>query len=86
MMVLAMDVIRDGASDGHKACARCNGDKPPFGEEHPKNIGETDAAFAADHPCRFVEAEDSVETMAVNQVAASIETRIAVTATEAKGK
>ena len=42
-----------------------------------------DAALAADHARRFIEAQNAVEAAAVDQIAARIETGVAVTAAEA---
>ena len=50
------------------------------------NVGKADAAFAAQHAGRFVETEDAVEAAAVDQFAAGVEARVAVTASEAIGK
>src|SRR5271165_3060176 len=86
MMVLPVDVIGNGSADGNKARPGRDGKEPSFRQEYVENIGEADATFAAQHACRFVETEDAVEPATVDEFAAGVETRIAVTAAEAKGE
>jgi hypothetical protein len=85
-MVLTVDVVCDGAAHSYEAGAWSDGEKPPFREEYVENIGESDATLAANHPRRLVESENAVEAMTVDKVATSVETRIAVTASQAKWK
>ena len=86
MMVLAMDVVRDCTAQGNKACAWCDWEKPPLGEEYSDNVGKGQTTLAAHHASRFVETQNAIEPMTLYEVAAGIETRIAVTATYTKGK
>src|SRR4029077_18735955 len=45
-----------------------------------------DSAFATQHASRFVESQHAVETAAIDQLAAGIETRAPITAAKAIGK
>ena len=86
VMVLAVDVVGNGSADGNEARAGRDGKEPSLRKEYVENIGEADAAFAAEYARRFVETENAVETATVDQFAAGVETRIAVTAAEAMGE
>ena|SRR5579864_7206386 len=86
MMVLAVHIVCDGAANGDEAGARSDGRKPAFGEEYLDQVGEADAALAANDPRGFVEGEDTVETAAFDELAAAVEAGVAITAAVAKGK
>ena len=86
VMVLTVDVVGDGSADGDEAGAGRDGKKPSFRKKYVDDVGEADAAFAAQHASRFVETEDAVQSAAVDQFAAGVETRVAVAAAEAVGK
>ena len=83
VMVLTVDVVGNRSANGNEASARRDGKEPSLGKKYVDNIGEADAAFAAEHASGFVETEDAVETAAVDQFAAGVETRVAVAAAEA---
>src|SRR5271165_1854766 len=84
VMVLAVDVVSNGSADGHEARAGRDGKEPSLRQKYVENVGEADAAFAAEHASRLVETQDAVETAAIDQLTSAVETRIAVTAAEAK--
>src|SRR5665811_924838 len=86
VMVLTMNVVGDGSADSDKAGSGRDGKKPSFREEYVEDVREADAAFATEHASGFIETEDAVETAAVDQFAAGVETRVAVTAAEAIGE
>jgi hypothetical protein len=83
MMVLAVDVVGDGSANGDESRAGRDRKKPSSREEYVEDIGEADAAFATEHASRFVESEDSVKAAAIDQLAAGVETRVAIAAAEA---
>ncbi len=72
--------------DGDEASAGRDRKEPSFREEYIDDVGEADAAFAAEHAGGFVETENAVEAAAVNQFASGVETGVAVTAAEAIGE
>lgn len=86
MMVLTVDVICYGSADGHEACAGSDGKKPPFWKKYVENIGQADTAFATDHARRFVETENAVEALTLDEIAACVEARIPVTPSQTKRK
>src|SRR6516162_8001784 len=86
VMVLTMDVVCDRAADGDEAGAGSHGHKPAFGEEGLDDIRQAHAAFAANHSRRFVETQNTVQTMAVDEVAARVEAGITVAAPDTKGQ
>ena len=49
MVILAMNIIGDGAPYRHELRAGRYRKKPSLGKEYVDDIGETDAAFAAQH-------------------------------------
>src|SRR5229473_4561013 len=49
VMVLTVDVVGDGSADGDEARAGRDGKEPSFREEYAEDVGEADAAFAAEH-------------------------------------
>ena len=83
VMVLAVDVVGNRSAHGNEASAGRDGKKPSLRKEYVDDVGEADAAFATEHASGLVETENAVETAAVNQVAAGVETRVAITAPEA---
>ena len=86
MMVLTVDVVGDGSADSDEASAGRDRKEPSFREKYVENVGEADAAFAAEHASRFVESEDAVKAAAVDQFSAGVETRVAIAAAEAIGE
>src|SRR5215469_3789430 len=86
VMVLTMDVVGDRAADGHEARAWSDGHKPAFGEEGLDDIRKAHAAFAANHSRGFVETQNSVQTMAVDEIATRVQAGITVAAPRTKGK
>jgi len=86
VMVLTVNVVGNSTADGDEASAGRNGKKPSSREEYVDDVGETDAAFAADHASGFVETEDAIESATVNQFSSGVETRVAIAAAEAIGQ
>src|ERR1700704_91703 len=82
MMILTMNIISDRSADGHKTGSWRDREEPTFGKEYIDNVGKTNPSFAANDAARFVEGENTIETLAVNQFTPVVETRIAVTAAE----
>jgi hypothetical protein len=82
-MVLTVDVVGNRSAHGNEAGAGRDGKKPSLRKEYVDDVGEADAAFATKQASGFVETEDAIETAAVDQSAAGIETRVAVAAAEA---
>ena len=80
VMVLSMNIVGDRSADGDEARAGSDRKKPSLRKKHIDDIGEGDAAFAAKHSGRFVEAENAVEAAAIDQLATSVEAGIAVAA------
>ena len=83
VMVLTVDVVGNRSAHRNEASAGRDGKKPSLRKEYVDDVGEADAALAAEQARGFVETEDAVETAAVDQSAAGVETRVAVAATEA---
>ena len=69
-----------------EAGAGRDGQEPSFRKKYVDDVGEADSAFAAQHASRLVETENAVETAAVDQFAASVETGIAVAAAKTIGE
>jgi len=86
MMILAVDVVGDGSADGDESRAGRDRKKPSFREEYVDDIGEADSAFATEHASRFVESKDAVKAAAIDQLAASVETRVAIACGRAIGE
>lgn len=86
VMVLAVDVIGDGAADGDKASPGGYGEKPASGYNKFEYLGKTDAGLATDHAEGWVKAQDAVEAARIDEVASGIETGIAITAAESVRK
>ena len=86
VMVLTVDVVGDGSADGDEARAGRDRKKPSFREKYVDDVGEADAAFAAQHASRFVESEDAVKAAAIDQFAAGVETRVAIAAAQTIGE
>jgi hypothetical protein len=86
VMVLTVHVVGDGSADSDEAGAGRDRKEPSFREKHVDDVGEADAAFAADHAGGFVETENAVKSATVNQFSSGVETRVAVTAAEAIGE
>jgi len=86
VMILAVHVVCDCPTHGYEACSRRDREKPSFGEKYVDNIAESDTALAADYPRGFIESENSVEAMTLDQVAACVEARVPVTPAQAKRK
>jgi hypothetical protein len=86
VMVLTVYVVCNRPAHRNETSARSDRKEPPFGEEYVDHIGKTHTALTTDDSRRFIETENTVETMTLHQVATSIEARIPVTATHAKGK
>ena len=86
VVVFAVHVIGDGTAHGDEAGSRRDGEKPSLGKKYVDDIVKSDSAFAADHSRGLVEAENPVETMTLDQIAARVETRITVTPPQAKRK
>src|SRR4029077_17068298 len=86
MMVLPVDIVGDGSANGDEARTRRDGGKPSFREKYVDDVGKADSAFATQHASRFVESQHAVETAAIDQLAAGIETRVPITAAKAIGK
>jgi hypothetical protein len=82
VMILAMHVVRDRSADRNKASSGSNGQEPSLRQKHVDDVGKADAAFAAHHARGFVKPEDAVEATAVDQIAAGVETRVAVAASQ----
>jgi hypothetical protein len=51
-----------------------------LGEKYVDDIGEADAAFAAEHSSRFIKSENAIQSPAINQFAGGVEARVAITA------
>jgi hypothetical protein len=85
VVVLAVDVVGNRSANGDKAGAGRDGKKPPSREKYLDDVGEVDSAFATQHARGLVEAENAVETAAVNQFTASVEARITITPAKAVG-
>lgn len=86
MMVLAVYVIGDCPGHGDEAGSRRDWQEPSLGKKYVDNIAESDTALAAHHSGGFVETKNAVEAMTLDQVAACVEARIAVTPAQAKRK
>jgi hypothetical protein len=82
-MVLTMNVIRNGPTNGDETSAGCDRKKPSLREKYVDNIGKAYTALAAHYARRFVKGKDAVESATIDQFAAAVETRIAVAAAEA---
>jgi hypothetical protein len=61
MVVLAVDVIGDGAADGDKFCARGDGQKPAPGDGEVQYLGQGDATFAAQQAVGRIEGDEAVQ-------------------------
>src|SRR5260370_23566538 len=86
VMVLTVDVVGNSSTDCDEARAGRDGKEPSFRKEYVEDVGEADAAFAAEHDSRFVESEDTVEAATVDQSTAGVETRVSIAAAEAIGE
>lgn len=86
VMVLAMYVVCDCPAHGDETCSRRDGEKPPFRKKYVDKIAESNATLAADHTRGFVETQNPVEAITLDQAAACVEARIPVTSALAKGK
>src|SRR5208282_40240 len=83
VMVLTMNVIRNGPTNGDEPRAGCDRKKPSLREKYVDNIGKAYTALAAHYARRFVKGKDAVESATIDQFAAAVETRIAIAAAEA---
>ena len=86
VMVLAVYVVCDCPAHGDEAGSRRGREKPSFRKKYVDKIAESDTALATDHPREFVEAENPVQAMTLDKVAACVEARIAVTPAQAERK
>lgn len=86
VMVLAMYVVCDCPAHSDETCSRRDREKPPFRKKYVDKIAESDATLAADHTRGFVETQNPVEAITLDQAAACVEARIPVTSALAKGK
>jgi hypothetical protein len=86
VMVLAVHVVGDGAPHGHKGRPRRDGQKPTFGQKDIEDFGQADTAFATHDSRGFVETENTVETAAFDEFAVAVQARIAIAASQTKGK
>jgi hypothetical protein len=86
MMIFAMDIIGDRPADGDEAGSGRNGEKPAPRKKYVDNIGETDSTFAAHHAAGLLKPENSIQPATIDQLAAVIQTGVAVTAAKAVGQ
>ena len=64
VVVLAVDVIGDGAADGDKFCARGDGQEPAPGDGEVQYLGQGDAGLAAQQAVGRIEGDEAVQTRA----------------------
>jgi hypothetical protein len=86
VMVLAVYVVCDCPAHGDETCSRRDGEKPSFGKKYVDQLAESNTTLATDYSRGFVESQNPVQAMTLNQAAACVEARIAVTPALAKRK
>lgn len=84
VMVLAVYVVRYCPANRHEAGSRRDRKKPSLGKKCVNKIAESDATLATDYSRGFVETQNPVQAMTLNQAAACVEARIAITPAVAK--
>ena len=86
MMVLAVNVIGDGAAKRHETGSRRRWQEPAFGNGEAKDFGKADAGVGAQHALDRIEVNDAIELRHVDQIAIPVETGIAVGAPQTRRK
>jgi hypothetical protein len=83
VMILAMDIVGDGAADRDELGARRNGQEPDGARlaaprYHPQDRGELDAGLAGQHAGIAVELKEPVQPPHVDQRSAVVQAGVAV--------
>src|SRR5215469_3148407 len=86
MMVLSMNIIRDGSTDSDKARSGCDREKPALRKKGVNDIGECDTAFTAKHAAVLIECEKSVQAPAIDEMTARVQARVSVAPAETIGE
>jgi hypothetical protein len=85
VMVLAMDIIGDTATQGYKACPRSDRYKPATGQKGLNNLIECDASLSAENAACSIELQHSVHARHLNDLAIAIQGGITIAASHAQG-
>src|SRR5437016_13306250 len=85
-MILAVNVIRDGAADGDELRAGRNGQEPPSRNDDLQQISKTDAGFYANSSGLPIKVENAVQRGTVQKVAIVIQAGVAITSSHAIGQ
>src|SRR5512140_1069578 len=80
MVVLAMDVVGDGAAEGHVFRARRDGQEEAARQGEIDDLGEQHARLAAQDSARRVERDEVVEVARTQERPAVVEARVAIAA------
>ena len=78
VVVLAMDVVCDGTTDGNVLGSGKDGEEPSARHHHVQDRAERHACLAAQHAALLVEADETIEGARRQQHASFVEARIAV--------
>ncbi len=84
-MILAMDIVGDGAGYGYKLSARRDWKKKTARHKDFENLGQTDAALALENALFSVEGEHPVHARHVNHGSMTSNGGIAVTSAQTAG-
>ena len=79
VVVFAMYIVGDGATDGHEFGAGCDWWKPAAWHEDFEDFGQGYACFAAQEACFLVEGDEAVQVREVERYAVFVEATVAIT-------
>ena len=86
VMILAVDVVGDGAAHGGVAGAGCHWQEPAAGHNQFEDIAQRQTCLAAQQAGLFVEGDEVVQGRSGQQAAAVVEAAVAVAAAAAVGQ
>ena len=78
MMILAVNVVGDGAAERDEARSRRRRRKPAFWDDETQNFRKARARFRAQDARRGVEGDEAVETAHIDERAGAVKTGIAI--------
>src|SRR5215469_9746795 len=86
MVVLTVDIVRDGTTHGDLRSARHDRQEPARRNDHTQNVCQQYACLAGQNAGVAIKADKTVQGSGLQQRPADIETAVAVTAAVAKGQ
>src|SRR5262245_21440764 len=80
MMVLSVDIVRDGTADGQEPRSGSHGNEPSRRHDELQDVIEQHARFALQDALLTVETNEAIELARTQQRAACVETAVAIAA------